>query len=269
MPQQSAPAKTLTLALLLASAILSGSASAAPIDTTRRPGPPDTEWNIGAKDMQTRAPHWTTITARNPHQIDQVNDAANDGRKGREPWNDMRGNCPCMGHMPKTDAPLSPDAHKALEDRIAGLRTKLAITPEQEPAWQKVEQAMRANESSMRSMIQEKRAQAGRINAVESMERACGFAQAHADNLANVIPPFRTLYSAMTEEQRKNADAVFKEFRGMGGGIHHHHRHHHKAGHKHTEKRAQQESKAASPAATTPHTGASAAPAAPTSPATK
>lgn len=232
------------LTLLLAGTMLAGTAHAAPVDTTQRPGPPSTEWNIETQNLSSpqQTPRWTKMGDQNKqHHPEQAPFMRGECMKHERPPMPPE-HCSCMKSMPRPEAPLSPEAHKMLEDRISALHAKLGITQAQEPAWQKVEHAMRINEESMRAMIQEKRARKDELNAVESMEKAQNFAQEHADNLANVIAPFRDLYNAMTEEQRKNADAVFKEFRGMGGP--HHHRPFHKAGKKHTGGHAKQEHKA-------------------------
>ncbi|MER2519666.1 MAG: Spy/CpxP family protein refolding chaperone [Bdellovibrionales bacterium] len=264
LPSLIPASRAFALTLLLTSTILAGAAEAAPIDTTRRAGPPSTEWNLDSQSGQKHQNRWATINNPEHPQQRPPSPVMGEGCDKSASPRQMSEHCPCMKPMRRTDAPLPPDAHKMLEDRIGSLHAKLGITPEQEPVWQKVEQAMRANESTMRAMITEKRARADERNAVEALKMQQSFAQTHADNLANVIVPFKNLYDAMPESQRKNADAVFKEFRGMGGL--HRHGHHEKHAQKHKSKRQAQhghegpasEAKNAAPAAAAPMPAAAA-----------
>lgn len=254
MHQSPKSSRIAALTLLLTSAMLAGSASAAPVDTTQRPGPPSTEWNIGSQAPQKpQTPRWMNIDngQNGPHQHRQA-PFMEGGCEKPERSRQAIEYCPCAKPpMQRPGAPLSPEAHKMLEERVKDLRAKLGVTPEQEPAWQKVEQAMRANEASMRAMIKEKRGREGELNAIESMESAQNFAQAHANNLANIIAPFKDLYNSMTEEQRKNADVVFNNFRHADGMRHrsalHHHKHAGKHAH-HGRKAAAVATKSAPPA---------------------
>lgn len=242
MTRKSTAPRALALTLLLTGTMLASAAFAAPIDTTRRPGPPSTEWNLDAHGSQAQeapsdAPWIMRRNDGNGHGHGRVPFEVGDRLLSQSPARPpMSEHCPCMGSkpMPESAIPLPPDARRMLEDRIGSLHAKLGITPEQEPVWQKVEQAMRANEESMHAMIMDKRARKNDSNAVESLERAQRFAMTHANNLENVIGPFRELYNSMPEAQRQKADEVFKEFRGMGG-MHRPAHHRHKMTGKHSE----------------------------------
>jgi hypothetical protein len=48
------------------------------------------------------------------------------------------------------------------------------------------------------------------MSAVDDLNTYEKFAQAHVDGLKNLISSFKTLYTAMPDAQKKNADQVFK-----------------------------------------------------------
>jgi hypothetical protein len=54
------------------------------------------------------------------------------------------------------------------------------------------------------------RAQSARtMNAVESMKSSEQIAEAHAQDLQKLEPPFEALYASMDERQKKTADRLF------------------------------------------------------------
>ncbi len=113
------------------------------------------------------------------------------------------------------------------EARIKELHVKLQITPAQEELWNKVIEAMRDNAKAMESLIGGRSDKAGAMTAVEDLKSYSEIAEAHADGIKKFMAAFEPLYAAMSDEQKKNADAVFA----------HHGRHHgHHAHAKMTEK---------------------------------
>ena len=100
-----------------------------------------------------------------------------------------------------------------VEQRITSLRASLKITPEEEPKWNAVAQAMRENAASMDKLIAEKRAQAPKdMTAVDDLKTYQEFAQMHLDGLKNLNSAFKDLYDSMPTAQKKNADDVFEKF---------------------------------------------------------
>jgi len=100
-----------------------------------------------------------------------------------------------------------------LEQRIASLHASLKITPDEELKWSDVAQAMRENSFNMEQLIAAKRAQAPQdMTALDDLMTYQTFAQAHVDGLKNLTAAFKTLYDAMPDAQKKNADQVFQAF---------------------------------------------------------
>ncbi|SKA12082.1 LTXXQ motif family protein [Enhydrobacter aerosaccus] len=101
---------------------------------------------------------------------------------------------------------------ETVEQRITQLKTALKITPDQEPKWNAVAQAMRENAAAMDKLVKEKHAKDPNMTAVQDLETYRDFTQAHLDGLKNLIPAFDALYNSMPDAQKKNADQVFMNF---------------------------------------------------------
>ena len=115
---------------------------------------------------------------------------------------------------------LSPE--QRVEKRIKELHDRLRITDAQEKEWNNVAATMRDNEKSMHDLVMERHGKAAARTAIEDLESYQKITAAHAERLGKFIAVFQPLYQAMSEEQKKNADAVFGRFEGHG-------RHHRKA----------------------------------------
>ena len=115
-------------------------------------------------------------------------------------------------------APQSPAATGAtegrgetVEQRITTLHTALKITPDQEPLWNAVAQAMRENATAMDNIVAQARTTPPQnMTAVEDLKMYQKFAQAHIDGLKNLIVSFEKLYAAMPDAQRKITDDAFR-----------------------------------------------------------
>jgi len=114
---------------------------------------------------------------------------------------------------PKTQAGAAATESKgeSVEQRITTLHASLKITPDEQSKWDAVAQAMRENASNMDKLVAEGRTTAPQnMSAVDDLKMYQKFAQAHVDGLKNLISSFSSLYSAMPDAQKKNADAVFE-----------------------------------------------------------
>ena len=114
---------------------------------------------------------------------------------------------------PKTQAAAGATEAKGetVEQRITSLHASLKITPDEQSKWDAVAQAMRENASAMDKLVAETRTTAPQnMSAVDDLKMYQKFAQAHVDGLKNLISSFSSLYSAMPDAQKKNADQVFE-----------------------------------------------------------
>jgi hypothetical protein len=113
---------------------------------------------------------------------------------------------------PKQAAMESTDTKgETVEQRITALHASLKITADEEKTWNGVAQAMRENASAMDKLVATNRTTPPQsLTAVEDLKTYQQFAQAHVDGLKNLTSAFSTLYDAMPDAQKKNADQVFQ-----------------------------------------------------------
>ena len=96
------------------------------------------------------------------------------------------------------------------EAYIKNLQAQLKITPAQEDLWKKVTEVMRDNAKTMEALHQTRIEKAKTMNTVEDLKSYSEITQAHADGLKKFIPAFEALYASMSDEQKKDADTLFR-----------------------------------------------------------
>jgi periplasmic protein CpxP/Spy len=111
---------------------------------------------------------------------------------------------------PTQKAPAKVSKIDRTEAHIKDLQAKLKITPAQEELWNKVTQVMRENAQTMDTLIQARMEKAKTMNTVEDLKSYSEITQAHADGLKKFIPVFEALYANMSDDQKKDADTLFR-----------------------------------------------------------
>lgn len=97
-----------------------------------------------------------------------------------------------------------------VEGHIAFLKTELKITGAQEAQWQKVAQAMRQSAERLKAVRDARSAEADKpTTSLERFKARQQFAEARAESARAFVAAYEPLYNAMSEEQRKAADALF------------------------------------------------------------
>ena len=117
---------------------------------------------------------------------------------------------PAVSADPAQKTPAKVSKVDRTEARIKDLQAKLKITPAQEELWNKVTQVMRDNAKTMDALMQARFEKAKAMTAVEDLKSYGEITQAHADGLKNFIPVFEALYAGMSDEQKKEADTLFR-----------------------------------------------------------
>jgi predicted small secreted protein len=97
-----------------------------------------------------------------------------------------------------------------VEARIKSLHARLKITSAQEPQWSAVAVEMRENAHDMQQAI-EQRQQARSMTAVDDLKAFEAIADTHSQGLERLIPAFQALYDTMSDDQKRNADALFSK----------------------------------------------------------
>jgi hypothetical protein len=97
-----------------------------------------------------------------------------------------------------------------VERRISDMHAKLQITAAQEEQWGKVAMMMRDNEKQMDALTKT-RVEKADMNAIDDLKSYREISEAHTDGLKKFTPAFETLYASMSDDQKKNADAIFRQ----------------------------------------------------------
>lgn len=115
--------------------------------------------------------------------------------------------------QPPAAAAATSTKPETLDQRITTLKAALKITPDQEPKWTAVSQAMRDSASQMEKLVATKRAiPPEKTTAVDDLKTYQEFTQVRLDGLKNLNSAFKSLYDSMPAEQKKNADVVFEKY---------------------------------------------------------
>ncbi len=113
---------------------------------------------------------------------------------------------------PAPPADAKPSATQAaVEQRIAALQTKLAITADQQPAWSAFAQVMRDNAQNTDTLFQQRAQNAATMSAVDNMKSYAAIARAYADNTEHLAAAFATLYGKLSPQQQQTADVLFRQ----------------------------------------------------------
>jgi len=113
--------------------------------------------------------------------------------------------------------PIAQRMAQHVEDRIKTLHRKLAITDAQEAKWNDVTAAMRDNEATLSALIEARHENPQSMTAIDDLQSYENITQAHVDGLKKLIPAFQSLYTDMSDDQKKNADKIFGTFEGHHG----------------------------------------------------
>jgi protein CpxP len=115
---------------------------------------------------------------------------------------------------PTAMAPAAADAEIASSDRVEArikeLHKRLNITTAQDSQWNDLAQVMRDNAKAMVDLQQQQSADTGSMNAVDVVKSYGAVIEAHEAGMKKFIPSFETLYSSMSDDQKKTADSLFR-----------------------------------------------------------
>lgn len=117
--------------------------------------------------------------------------------------------------QPARAAPAKPTDR--VEARITELHAKLKITPAQTPQWDAFAAVMRDNARDMHTAFETRTTGRTKMNAVENMQSYAVLAEQHAQDLRRLAPAFAGVYNVMSDDQKRNADEVFRAQRADVG----------------------------------------------------
>lgn len=108
-------------------------------------------------------------------------------------------------------APVGNGAAEARVDaRIKQLHAQLRITPAEETQWSQFAQTMRDNARDIDQSAMQRAQEYPTMNAVQNLQSYEKLVEVHAQHLQKLIPAFQALYDAMSPDQKKLADQVFR-----------------------------------------------------------
>ncbi|HET6306146.1 MAG TPA: Spy/CpxP family protein refolding chaperone [Rhodopila sp.] len=105
----------------------------------------------------------------------------------------------------KTQSPMD-----RVEQHITDLHKQLHITSAQQGQWDEFAQVMRDNAKGMTQSLDQRGASLASMTAPENMQSYAQLAQQHAQDMQKLAAAFQTLYGSFSDEQKKNADDVFR-----------------------------------------------------------
>ncbi|MEJ0017214.1 MAG: Spy/CpxP family protein refolding chaperone [Acetobacteraceae bacterium] len=98
----------------------------------------------------------------------------------------------------------------AVERHITEMRSKLHITDQQATQWDQFAQLMRDNAREMEQVYQQRAERIGSMSAVDNMQSFAQIEQQRAQEMQKLVPAFQSLYMALSEQQKKTADEMFR-----------------------------------------------------------
>lgn len=97
-----------------------------------------------------------------------------------------------------------------MERYLTQLRTQLGVTAAQQPQWDAFALLTRTNATELQDRFTQRGARLSRMSAAENMTDYAQISELHSQQLLRLATAFRALYDAMTPEQQRGADAVFR-----------------------------------------------------------
>ena len=99
-----------------------------------------------------------------------------------------------------------------VERRITDLHGKLHITSQQSQQWDQFAQVMRDNAREMDQVYKQRAEKLGSMSAVDNMQSYAQIEQQRAQDAQKLVPAFQTLYSSLSDQQKKTADEIFRNY---------------------------------------------------------
>ena len=109
------------------------------------------------------------------------------------------------------------DSSQRVQKRIDDMHAKLHIEAGQEQLWQAVAQTMRDNQQALEPLVAERSKNASSASALQDLDSFAAVSEAHAGGIRRFIAAFEPLYTAMSPEQKKEADTLFRSGPGKAG----------------------------------------------------
>lgn len=97
-----------------------------------------------------------------------------------------------------------------VEKRINDLHRQLHITSTESSQWDQFVQVMRDNAKEIDQAYADRSQKIGNMSAVDSMQSYAQIEQLRAQQMQKLVPAFQTLYASLSDQQKQQADALFR-----------------------------------------------------------
>ena len=98
------------------------------------------------------------------------------------------------------------------ERRISDLHSRLHITADQSPQWDKFAEILRQNATEMDQSNQQRAEKLASMSAVDNMQSFAQLEQQRANDMQRVVPAFQALYVTLSDQQKATADQLFRNY---------------------------------------------------------
>ena len=112
-------------------------------------------------------------------------------------------------HKAASRAPGETMAQMA-EQRITDLHARLHISAAEQSQWDQFAQTMLTNAKDLDQAYQQRAATFDKLNAVENMQSYAQIEQTRAQDMQKLVPAFQTLYASLSDQQKQDADQLFR-----------------------------------------------------------
>jgi hypothetical protein len=99
-----------------------------------------------------------------------------------------------------------------VERRITDLHSRLHITPEQSQQWDQFAQLMRDNARDLDQGYHQRAENLNSMTAVDNLQSYAQLQQERAQDMQKLVPAFQTLYGALSDQQKQQADQMFRSY---------------------------------------------------------
>ena len=118
----------------------------------------------------------------------------------------------CLSVMAVADESAAKDVGgpAPVEARIKDLHSKLKISATQEDLFKAIAQEMRDSGTAFNEATRTREGKAKTMTAIDDLNSYANLASLHADSMKKFVAVFSPLYDSMTDDQKKNADEIFR-----------------------------------------------------------
>jgi hypothetical protein len=117
--------------------------------------------------------------------------------------------------VPSATATQTAEGEQAVaraEKWINDLHARLHITSAEQRQWEAMAQVMRANALHIDQVYAAQQGNPATATALDDMRAYAAITEAHAEDIQKMLPAFEALYNAMSPDQRRTADSVFRDY---------------------------------------------------------